>query len=101
MSAAPQQTRSQRHAEAALARIRSVETNASATERKEYKTRADNFPVMVMQAGLAQAVGFMRAKAGGKDAYGRYLDDLATVVGLASGEALQARAIKARLPEYR
>lgn len=65
MSTVPQRTRSQRHAEAALAKIKALlAPNASAIERKEYKTRADNFPVMVMQAGLAQAVGFMRAKAG-------------------------------------
>jgi CRISPR-associated protein Cmr5 len=101
MSAARQGTRSQRHAEVALARIKAVESDPSATERKEYKARADGFPVMVMQAGLAQAVGFMRAKASGKKAYGRYLDDLAAVLGRDGGEVLQNRVIAAELPEYR
>lgn len=58
-----------------------------------------------MQAGLAQALGFLRAKAGdaggGENAYRRYLNDLAAVVGATDGEALQQQAIAAPLPAYR
>lgn len=93
-------TRSQRQAEAALAAIQAIRKEAE-KERKEYKARADNFPVLVLQAGLAQAVGFMRAKAAKSTAYQRYLSDLAAMLGLAGGEALQQRAIDAELREYR
>lgn len=93
-------TRSQRQAEAALAAIQAIRKEAE-KERKEYKARADNFPVLVLQAGLAQAVGFMRAKAAKSTAYQRYLSDLAAMLGLAGGEALQQRAIDADLRDYR
>lgn len=93
-------TRSQRQAEAALAAIQAIRKEAE-KERKEYKARADNFPVLVLQAGLAQAVGFMRAKAAKSTAYQRYLSDLAAMLGLAGGEALQQRAIDAELRDYR
>ncbi len=95
-----QRTRSQRQAEKALAAIEALRT-APKKERKEYKARADNFPVLVLQAGLAQAVGFMRAKAAKSAAYQSYLDDLARILELASGEALQQRAIDVPLPDYR
>lgn len=93
-------TRSQRQAEAALAAIQAIRT-AAEKERKEYKSRADNFPVLVLQAGLAQAVGFMRAKAAKSAAYECYLSDLAAILGLAGGDALQQRAIDADLRDYR
>ena len=71
--------------------------------------RADGFPVMVMQAGLAQALGFMLAKGqGDTNAYGCYLDDLALVLlgkhGHARGEAgrnLHKEVIEADLTRYR
>lgn len=96
-----QRTRAQRQAATALARIRRIEQR-SAAQRKEYKARADSFPVLVLQAGLAQAVGFMRAKAAKNPAYGDYLDDLAAVLGLPAGQdELQRRAIDDPLRDYR
>lgn len=92
-------TRSQRHAEKALACINAIKGEKDL--RDDYKSRADGFPVMVMQAGLAQALGFMQAKQKDKPAYGRYLDDLAGVLGKADGQALLACAIAAERPEYR
>ena len=117
MSPAPR-TRAQRLAEAALTRIRAVAADwpadgqsrpsagsSAGFSRAQYKARADQFPVLVMQAGLAQALGFLRAKAGdadgGDNAYRRYLNDLAVVVGASDGEALQQQAIAAPLPAYR
>ncbi len=93
-------TRAQRQAEAALAVIQS-RRSAPEKERKEYKARADSFPVLVLQSGLAQAVGFMLAKAAKSVAYERYLNDLATMLGFADGAALQQRAISAELRDYR
>ena len=94
-------TRAQRQAEDALACVKRV----APADRKEYKGRADGFPVMVLQAGLAQAVGFMLAKAkdkaGARTPYGRYLDDLAAVISGVGGEAFQQKVVQAPLPEYR
>jgi len=92
-------TRAQRQAEAALAKVDAI--RADDKLRDDYKSRADSFPVMVMQAGLAQAVGFMQAKRNDKQAYGRYIDDLAAVLGQHDGAVLQKTAISAPLPEYR
>ncbi|MCM8611294.1 type III-B CRISPR module-associated protein Cmr5 [Accumulibacter sp.] len=100
MSNEPRSTRAQRQAAGALAAIQVIRDKPP-KERKEYKARADNFPVLVLQAGLAQAVGFMRAKAAKSPAYERYLGDLAEILGMAGGEALQQRAIDAGLPDYR
>lgn len=101
------QTRSQRYAAAALACVGQVA--AMPALREEYKSRADGFPVMVMQAGLAQALGFLLAKSGRSldNGYGRYLHDLAAVLRAGgattagSGEALHGAAIHAALAEYR
>lgn len=90
-------SRSQRYAEQALKKIKDVQ----ADERDEYKARADGFPVMVMQAGLAQAAGFMIAQGAEKPVYRRYFDDLAAVLGASDGKALQDMIIGAELPEYR
>jgi len=100
MSNEQRSTRAQRQAEAALTAVQAIR-GWLPKERKEYKARADNFPVLVLQAGLAQAVGFMRAKAAKSAAYETYLDDLARILGLPRGEALQQRAISAGLPDYR
>ncbi|MDP2834552.1 MAG: type III-B CRISPR module-associated protein Cmr5 [Pseudomonadota bacterium] len=90
-------TRAQRQASAALAKIKAVEPG----QRRDYKARADGFPVMVMQAGLAQAVGFHFAKRQGKHAHGLYLEDFAQALIGENGEALLKRAIDAPLAEYR
>ncbi len=100
-------TRSQRYAGEALARINAIKNNENL--RDEYKSRADSFSVMVMQAGLAQGLGFLSAKSKNNtdNGYGRYLQDLAAVLkagGAAtanSGEQLQQNAIAANLAEYR
>lgn len=93
----PATSRSGRLAKAALQR---VPTGKDAIF-KDYKTRADGFPVMVMQAGLAQAVGFYHAKTSDKHAYGRYLEDFAQALAGCDGATLLSRVIQAPLPEYR
>lgn len=101
--------RSQHYAKTALDCVDKIKGNEQL--RDEYKSRADNLPVMVMQAGLAQALGFLLAKSTDKEnhktAYGYYLDDLAKVVqaggagSFASGDVLQRHVITAPLSEYR
>lgn len=91
-------TRTQHYAEESLKKINAIKNQDIA---KEYKSRSDNFPVMVMQSGLAQAVGFMLAKGAKDAAYSQYLNDLSSVMGAADGKAFLAHIINAPLPEYR
>ncbi|MGX5672441.1 type III-B CRISPR module-associated protein Cmr5 [Thermomonas fusca] len=95
------QSRAQRMAKPALACVKSA---AASNLAKDYKPRAMAFPTMVLQSGLAQAVGFLAAKSGkdGKGkAYQQYFDDLAKVAGLPNSEALLQEALRADLPRYR
>lgn len=91
-------TRTQHYAEKSLKKIEAIKGKDTA---KEYKSRCDGFPVMVMQAGLAQAVGFMLAKGAKDPVYSQYLDSLASVMGEADGKTFHARIIAAQLPDYR
>lgn len=91
-------TRTQHYAEKSLQKIDAIKGKDTA---KEYKSRCDNFPVMVMQSGIAQAVGFMLAKGKDDKAYSQYLNDLASVMGDTDGKAFHARIIAAPLPDYR
>lgn len=96
------QTRGQRMARSALDKVKAVAGNKEFA--KKYRSRAMGFPAMVMQAGLAQALGFLWAKSGGKvagDEYGQYLDDLAKVAGQGGGKTLYENAIKTDIAGYR
>jgi CRISPR type III-B/RAMP module-associated protein Cmr5 len=55
-------TRNQIYADAAWQAIKTLD----ASGHTEFKRWADSFPAHVMKAGLAQAIGFVRAKANGK-----------------------------------
>jgi len=70
----------------------------SPKEFDEYKARADSFPTFVMQAGLAQAVGFLKAKG---EVYKKYLNDLALVLGKENDQAFYREVIQAERVEYR
>lgn len=94
-----QRTRTQRYAGRAIERVLSVAGDAGL--RREYRARALSFPAMVLQSGLAQAVGFLRAKSGDDAAYRCYLRHLAEVHGTANGNALHEAIIAAPLPAYR
>lgn len=89
------QTRSQRYAKAAYAKVDSIKGRP---EAKKYGALALNFPVLVLQSGLAQATGFVLAKQ--KDEHLKYLDDLAAVLGEANGQALHGKVIATDLAEY-
>ena len=94
------QTRTQKLSGRAFEKVRQVAQSGDDKVRKAYRTRALGFPAMLLQSGLAQAVGFLRAKAGEPD-YDAYLRDLAQVLGVPDGAALQQQAIKAELADYR
>ena len=88
------QTRTQKFAGKAMERIKAV----APANRKEYKSRADSFPTMVLQSGLTQALGFHLGKG---ERYRDYVDDLAKVIGTQNGADLHTAALAAALPEYR
>lgn len=100
-------TRNQNYAAQALKRIEAIKGDEKL--RDEWKSRADSFPVMVLQAGLAQAIGFLRAKSAGDNdkGYKRYLADLVAVLHAGgatqatTGEAFQNSVITLNLADYR
>jgi CRISPR-associated protein, cmr5 family len=55
-----QHIRSQKYAQRALGLIQKVKEENEKV--KEYRTLALNFPTMILQSGLAQAIGFLQAK---------------------------------------
>ncbi|KFB76594.1 type III-B CRISPR module-associated protein Cmr5 [Candidatus Accumulibacter cognatus] len=89
------ETRNQKHARAAYARVKAVE---GWPVEKKYGALALNFPVMVLQSGLAQATGFLLAK--GREEHLRYLDDLADVLGEGNGQGFHGKIIASDLGDY-
>ena len=55
-----QHIRSQKYAQRAFGLIQKVKEENKKV--KEYRTLALNFPTMILQSGLAQAIGFLQAK---------------------------------------
>src|SRR5205085_3284793 len=68
-------TRGQKMAQEAFA---CVQARGAVTE--EYRSFAREFPTLVHQCGVAQAVAFARAKAPKSEAHRHYSDDLAAVL---------------------
>ena len=89
------ETRNQKHARAAYDKVTAVEGQPV---EKKYGALALNFPVMVLQSGLAQATGFLLAK--GKDEHLRYLADLAAVLGEGNGQTFHQKIIASALEDY-
>lgn len=89
------ETRNQKHARAAYDKVKAVEGQPV---EKKYGALALNFPVMVLQSGLAQATGFLLAK--DKEEHLRYLDDLASVLGEGDGKGFHAKIIASELATY-
>ncbi len=72
-------TKSQRMAQAAFGKAKD-RSQAREKYRKEYRSFAREFPTLVHQCGLAQAVAFAQAK---KDHQADYANDLAAVLASA------------------
>ncbi len=64
-----QHIRSQKYAQKAFGLIQKVKENNEKV--KEYRTLSLNFPTMILQSGLAQAIGFLQAKGKAKDKEGK------------------------------
>lgn len=78
----------------------------------EYGSRANSFPIMILQSGIAQALGFLRAKSANRHstlekAYAQYYDDLVAIIRIAmpalpaDGESFYSKVLEAELGEYR
>lgn len=94
------QTRSQLYAQSAFTRVDLIRAAKAGQPElaQKYGAIALNFPVLILQSGLAQACGFVLAKQ--RQEHLRYLDDLAAVLGEKNGGALHARVIASSLPDY-
>lgn len=99
-------SRSQRHAQAVYRQIAPL-ANAEEALRKQYGALCHRFPILVLRCGLAQALGFLQAKAkpdeqGELPAHGLLLGHLAEQLhGQANGTAFQQQVNQAPLAEYR
>ncbi|AEB12637.1 type III-B CRISPR module-associated protein Cmr5 [Marinithermus hydrothermalis] len=88
-------TRAQRWAQDAYER---VQARARTGEAGEYKDMALKLPVLIRQAGLAQALAFVESR--GKAAHKSLGEDLARTLGYEGLRDLSAQARKAPLLEY-
>ena len=77
-------TKMQKMATKAIEIIQQKAKNENAV--KDYKTRMNGFPVMILQSGLAQASGFYLAKGA---MHAEYLNDIASVLQAAGGWTFQ------------
>jgi CRISPR-associated protein Cmr5 len=89
------ETRTQKHARAAYPKISAIQGSPM---EKKYAALALNFPVMVLQSGLAQATGFLLAK--GRAEHHQYLNDLADVLGEGTGQQFHGKIIASTLADY-
>jgi CRISPR-associated protein Cmr5 len=91
--------KSQRMAQAAHGRVEGHQRSKKAAYQKEYRSFAREFPTLVHQCGLAQAVAFAQAK-GGHQA--DYLADLGAVLAATGhNEAAAPAALAAQTRSLR
>lgn len=89
------ETRDQRYAKAAFSKVEAQKGKAT---EKGYRTIALNFPVMILQSGLTQSIGFLLAK--GKEEHQAYLTDLAAIVGETNSRGYHTTIINSTLMDY-
>lgn len=89
------ETRDQKYAKAAYPK---VNAHSGTDTEKAYRTLALNFPVMILQSGLTQAVGFLLAK--NKAEHQAYLRDLAEILGLTNANTMHDTIIRSNLTDY-
>lgn len=89
-------TRDQKRAKSAFERITQYRQKEESW-RDEYGGMAHKIPVLVRQAGLAQALAFVESR--GKEAHRTLLEDLAHTSGLSKSELLK-KSRESGLGEY-
>lgn len=87
--------RSQKYAQHALGLIQKVKDDNK--QVKEYRTLALNFPTMILQSGLAQAIGFLQAK--GKEEHLLLLAHIAELLE-ENENSLHKKILEADLSHY-
>jgi CRISPR-associated protein Cmr5 len=90
-------TRQQKWAKHAYDCARRVVDRKKKESEKKYATHCMKAPSLLRQAGLVQALAFLRTRS---DEGKELVDDFAAALGRSSGQDLQARAHAASLPEY-
>lgn len=87
--------RTQKYAQLAYPLVDDVK--GQAIEAK-YRTLALTFPAMVMQSGLAQAIGFLMAK--GNEEHQLMLTHIATLLNYPNDEAMHSAILSSDLTKY-
>lgn len=87
--------RSQKYAQRAYGLIQKVKDDNK--QVKEYRTLVLNFPTMILQSGLAQAIGFLQAK--GKEEHLLLLAHIAELLG-ENKDSLHKKILEADLSHY-
>lgn len=90
-----QHIRSQKYAQRAFGLIQKVKDDNK--QVKEYRTLVLNFPTMILQSGLAQAIGFLQAK--GKEEHLLLLAHIAELLG-ENKDSLHKKILEADLSHY-
>nr|WP_314577018.1 type III-B CRISPR module-associated protein Cmr5 [uncultured Neisseria sp.] len=90
-----QYIRSQKYAQRAFGLIQKVKD--SNKQVKEYRTLVLNFPTMILQSGLAQAIGFLQAK--GKEEHLLLLAHIAELLE-ENKDGLHKKILEADLSHY-
>jgi CRISPR-associated protein, cmr5 family len=90
-----QHIRSQKYAQRAFGLIQKVKD--SNKQVKEYRTLVLNFPTMILQSGLAQAIGFLQAK--GKEEHLLLLAHIAELL-VENKDSLHKKILEADLSHY-
>ncbi len=81
--------RTHQYAKAAYPLVAAVKDSNIKTQ---YRTLALNFPTMIMQSGLVQAIGFLQAK--GKPEHQKMLQHMAHLLGYHNGEQANIERLK-------
>ncbi len=75
-----------------------IEGKIGSAEEAKYRTLALRFPAMILQSGLAQAIGFLMAK--GEPEHDLMLEDIAQILQYPNGRTLHEAILKSQLQEY-
>lgn len=87
--------RSQKMAQAAYPLVARLQRS---NMESQYRTLALTFPSMILQSGLSQAIGFLKAK--GKEEHLELLAHLANLLGFENGDQLHEQMLKTDLAQY-
>ena len=89
--------RTQKYAQAAYPMVEEIQ-HSTGTLEANYRSVALNFPTMIMQSGLSQAIGFLMAK--DKDEHRALLQHLAKLLGFESSKDFHQVVVKSELKQY-